>query len=310
VTGVFCLSEPSSVGIGRYASALQTELARRGMGAPSMREATIVHVHFGNSSRLLLQIPILWRHPAVLVTVHDVVPRQKFFRRLVGAWPARLWASRATICTVHSNAAQEWLRRPARVVPHWAYSSSPSAPTSQAMPLRVGLFGIFAPHKGQEIAKAAFELLDRNLPIELVFCGHGARTASRQFKWPRIEILDSPTNEAFDHALSTVDCILSLRVDSAGESSGIVPQAMASGAVVIHTRLSARFNPTIPLNPLADTPEELAHILRGFVIEPRGLLAMRQTSWRFGQRLNFSRVFASYLSIYEHLESGTSVEDS
>lgn len=104
------LTEERSVGVHRYAEDLAAALAAAGVDA-AVRDGPLpgeaAHFHLSNSTRRLLPAVAVASRPS-LVTVHDVVARQRTIRPLLAA--ACSLAMRGHRSIVHSRHAEDMLR--------------------------------------------------------------------------------------------------------------------------------------------------------------------------------------------------------
>jgi glycosyltransferase involved in cell wall biosynthesis len=232
VPNLATLVNPNSLGIARYARSLEESLERLGWNPAPLATADVVHVHYGNSSRQLNLRRVVRGKPLV-VTVHDALPRHKLLRSLVGARWVRKWTTQADQVVVHTHAAQRMIRGPAHLVPMMSFPSATEAQEVPADgPLRIGVFGRMASHKGLQWIAAALDQLD-GVQIHLTLCGPGAAAAKRYLEWPQTDVVEGATDSEFDELMARQHAILSIRHDSVGEASAVSAQAIGLGVPII-----------------------------------------------------------------------------
>jgi glycosyltransferase involved in cell wall biosynthesis len=113
---------------------------------------------------------------------------------------------------------------------------------SRAVPdtevLRVGHFGILNPHKQIERLIEACDILAASRRIELVLAGYEVRRYLQTCGLTRLyqDVIESPSDEELQLAMTSVDCAVQLRYPDMGESSGVVHQLLALRKPVICTR--------------------------------------------------------------------------
>jgi glycosyltransferase involved in cell wall biosynthesis len=287
------LYNPESLGIGRYAKGLEGAMQQLGWEPAGAADADLWHVHYGNSSRLFPMLLRPTRKPVVL-TVHDVLPRSPRLRRLVGAGIARAWQRKASVTVVHNSYARQLLGGKAEVVPMYAFSSLQSP--RQHAGLRVGVFGRFAAHKGLSWVQEAFRSIPPTAPIHLTLCGQGA--AQQGAEWGNVTVIDRPTNEQFDRELATMDLIVAARLDSVGESSALIPQALASGVAVLYNPESARQNDIGGAGIEVRSSAELRDALLQLAADPQRLRRLQARALETGAALALSQIAKRYDALY------------
>jgi glycosyltransferase involved in cell wall biosynthesis len=297
---VFNVYNPESLGIGRYAKGLAGAMATLGWEPAGSADVDLWHVHYGNSSR---QIPLLLRPVGapIVLTLHDVLPRSRALRRVVGARLARGWQRKAQVTVVHNAYAQELLGGGAHVVPMYAFSDLqvPFPHTG----LRVGMFGRFAVHKNLAWVREALRGLPFATPIHLTLCGQGA-AAQGDMGWADVAIADNPSNERFDRELATMDVVVAVRLDSVGESSALIPQALASGVAVLHNPESARQNDVRGAGIKVHSPRELREALLRLAADPAEVRRLRATARLLGETVSLPRVAKDYEALYASALAG------
>jgi glycosyltransferase involved in cell wall biosynthesis len=297
---VFNVYNPDSLGIGRYAKGLAGAMETLGWESAGSAGADLWHVHFGNSSR---QIRFLLRPVGapIVLTVHDVLPRSHVLRLIVGARLARGWKRKAQVTVVHNAYAQQLLGGRVKVLPMHAFSDLqvPFPHTG----LRVGVFGRFAAHKNLAWVREALRGLPFATPIHLTLCGQGAAVHG-DMEWADVAIVDNPSKERFDSELATMDVVVAVRLDSVGESSALVPQALASGVAVLHNSESASQNNLRGAGVEVNSPRELREVLLRLADDPAEVRRLRATARLLGETVRLPRVAKDYEAVYASALAG------
>ena len=242
-----------SLGISRYVDRLADALGRLGVSyvpREHPERTARAHLHLGNSSRRVVGQSILLRDP-YLVTVHDVVPRDRRLHPVYRAAIYPLCVRRAARSIVHSAFAADLLARVAAVdrnridvVPHPA-SPPPSLSRTDARlalglpaegPMLAVLPGVIKPAKlVREVVSAASPLIATG-QMKLLLAGRVAdeRLASQALA-SGARVLRSPDDERYAQALAAADCVLVLRDRSVGETNGPLLDAIGAGRAVVAT---------------------------------------------------------------------------
>lgn len=268
-----------------------------------MEDADIVHVHYGNSSRLLSYLPRRVRKPIVL-TFHDVLPRHRIVRMLAGSVPSRMWARKADAIVVHLEATRRLLSFDSQVIPMHAFASYEALPRFlPPPPLRVGLFGRQVRHKGLDWVREAFALLPKGDAIELVICGSNARRAALDFPWPRVRVVERPSGAAFDAELGRIHALVSIRFDFIGEASAVVPQALGMGVPILYNDGNLTQMALGGAGLSVASPGDLAAVLHELVSNRARLDAMRQAAFGLGRAWSLEVVADRYEGVYRRVLS-------
>lgn len=235
---------PSSLGPRRAADLLCQGLVADGVDARLVDRPGDgpANVHLSNSSRALL-VPLA-RRRGWLVTLHDVVPRDRRARRLLVPVLRRVLARHRVV--VHSRHAAHLLRAhgfggEVGVVP-LALPVSPPSPRDRLAardellagspgPLLV-LAGVLKAAKGvPDVVTAA-----RALPhARVVLAGHVADEATGRALAARtanVTLVGQADDAEFCRILAAADAVLLPRTDSVGETSGPLVMAHALGTPV------------------------------------------------------------------------------
>lgn len=194
------------------------------------------HFHYGNSCRSVLR-PLARRRGDV-VTVHDVLPRNRLLRACLP--PAVGAVLRRHHLVAHSDHAARLLAGMAPgarpdVVPLLLAVPSPPAPSPLGPPdgrPSVVLAGRLRAVKGvAELVEAA--AARPALRLTLVGAAADRRTAALLGRLPaNVCHLDRPDHTTFMAALAGADVVVSWRPDSVGETSGPVVEAHQLGTPV------------------------------------------------------------------------------
>ncbi len=228
-----------SGGIRLSAEDLAGALAQIGVAASVSERADKgrpAHFHYGNAGRAVLRQ--LARRRGDLVTIHDVVPRNRVLRRLLPPVVGPILARHHLV--VHSRHAATLL---ARLVPTARPEVVPllfSVP-SEAGPSPLGgpdgrvtavLAGRLRAVKGvAELVQAAGDRPGMRL---VLVGGAGDRETEELLRRlpPNVSHIDRPDHATFLAALAAADVLVSWRTDTVGETSGPVVQAHGLGTPV------------------------------------------------------------------------------
>jgi glycosyltransferase involved in cell wall biosynthesis len=242
VIGACGIHDPGSLGVSRYVARLRSALADHSVDyLPSRRSepGRVSHLHLANSSRLpVLQAAL--RRP-YLVTVHDVVPRD---RRLVPFQRAVVYplvVRRAEIVVVHSQFAAELLGREAGPLPRVELVAHPATPIvtngarANGKPLAV-LPGVL---KGAKLVNRVLEAATPLLAageLDLLLCGRADSGVRRAASAAHARLLDSPDEPDYRAAIASADFVLCLRDGSVGETNGPLLDGIGAGKPIVATR--------------------------------------------------------------------------
>ena len=238
-----------SIGIAGYCDRLATALGPHGVAyepATAPRRGVWSHFHLGNSSRrALLHFPT-HRGPCV-VTVHDVVPRDRRLMALYRHVAYPLLVRRATVLVAHSAAAADMLvrlagARPERIlviphpVPHMAVTRRADARAALGWPEhdRLALLpGVLKPAKLIDLALAA----TAQTGWRLALCGQ-VRDAGlvRAARAAGALVLVGPDRSTYEQAFAAADAVLVLREGTVGETNGPLLEALSAGRAVLASR--------------------------------------------------------------------------
>jgi SAM-dependent methyltransferase len=153
---------------------------------------------------------------------------------------------------VHSHAARDLIMRdwpdfdPSRI--HVLYHPvfeplQPEKPAPAVPRLRLGSFGVPGGHKQTEKVVETFRLIRAEHPAAtLLLAGYDVANyaASRRLgDEPGLALLDSPPCERLLESMREVDVAVQLRDKNTGESSGVVPQLLASNTMIIASDIGA-----------------------------------------------------------------------
>lgn len=232
-----------SLGIGRYARDLAAALVEAGLDAATATSlgpsGSHDHAQLGNSTRGLL--PPLATHSApLLVTLHDVVPRDPLARAAL-SWPQARILSRHRV-VVHSRHAAELaarlgLREPADVVRFGA--------TERRLPedRRDGVRSELSPHGAPLLlvagvlkrARGSLAVLEAAVAFpDAVFvlagrAGDDETRAALASAPPNVAHVPNADDTRFSELLASADVLLNFRLDSVGETSAPLVEAHAWG---------------------------------------------------------------------------------
>lgn len=264
---------PDSLGPRRNAELLTRGLVARGIDARLVDHPRLgrrANVHLSNSSRSLL-LPLA-RQRDCLVTLHDVVPRDRRLRRVLNPVQFRILRRHRVI--VHSRHAADLLRdqgcsATVGVVPLALPVTVPDTATRTRVRARI------APdHSGPvlvlagtlKIAKGVVDVVDaaRSAPeAHLVLMGkvHDRPTADALAAAPsNVTVVERADDEQFSHVLAAADAMLLPRTDSVGETSGPLVMAHALGTPVAMLGVGSAPEYRLPEDlvlPAGSTPAEL-----------------------------------------------------
>ena len=247
VTGI---RSAGSVGVANYCSRLAEALAARGVDyvvaeRPSATASS--HFHLANSSRRCLG-QILRATKPFVVTVHDVVPRD---RRLMPVYRHVIWpllARRDATFVVHSRFAAEMLNDESRVLPEQVRVIAhpvvvPTTDDRQSSRTALGwptdtpiavLPGVLKSAKlvSQAIAAAA----NGQARFQLALVGRGTQPdLIAQAKKAGVWVVSNPDQRTYEHAIVAADAVLVLRDGSVGETNGPLLDALGAGRAVLAT---------------------------------------------------------------------------
>ena len=226
-------------GIRQSAEDLAQALAGIGVPAAVSERAEAghpAHFQYGNASRSVLRQ--LARRRGDLVTIHDVVPRDRLLRRVLPPLVAPILGRHHLV--VHSGHAAGLLRRvlpDARpeVVP--LLLAVPADPGPSPLGARDGRVTAVLAGRLRAV-KGVAELVDAAAGrpgMRLVLVG---RTGDRETVEllrrlpPNVGHIDQPDHPTFLAALAAADVVVSWRTDTVGETSGPVVQAHGLGTPV------------------------------------------------------------------------------
>jgi len=237
-----------SVGIAGYCDRLATALDPLGVAyepAPAPRAGARSHYHLGNSSRRTL-LQMLGRREPTVVTIHDVVPRDRRLLAAQRALVAPLLRRRGTALVVHSETAAGMLRaltgvRPERVrvipiaAPRMGEVSRRHAraalgwPEDELIALLPGVLkSVKLVGEAASAASAAgwrLALAGRVLDAELV----------RRARAGGALVCPNPDRATYERAIKAADAVLVLRASSVGETNMPLLEALGAGRAVLAT---------------------------------------------------------------------------
>jgi len=234
----------SSIGPRRAADLLCTGLVADGVDAVLVERPAgpRANVHLSNSSRGLL-VPLA-RRRGCLVTLHDVVPRDRRVRPFLQPVMRRVLDRHRVV--VHSRHAADLLRaqgydRPVGVVPLAlpVVAPSPQARGAAHDELRAGaagpllvLAGVLKAAKGvAEVVAAARDVPD----ARVLLVGRIADSSTAEALAARpanVTVIERADDAEFSRILAAADAVLLPRSDSVGETSGPLVMAHALGTPV------------------------------------------------------------------------------
>lgn len=248
VRGPVQLAPCASAGIRGYAQDLATALAALGFDCPVADGARDPaargrsrHFHFGNSCRSLL--PTLATGPSSVVTLHDVVPRQRLLRATLG-WLQQPVLARH-LAVVHSHHAEQLARAygfrgETRVIPLAAHVWRLDDDERAEIRARFGgeqrpiviVAGILKRRKrSPEVIAAASGCPE----LTFLFVGNavdGETRAALAGAAGNVVHLPGQPDEEFRRLIACGDMLLNFRTDSVGEASGPVVLAHSVGTPV------------------------------------------------------------------------------
>lgn len=134
-------------------------------------------------------------------------------------------------------------------------------------PTSIGTFGLPSTAKRTELIIEAVQLLRRQIPeVMLLIAGYNAAAYATQIgieTLPFVRIEDAPGDRTLLELMRSVDIAVQLRWSDLGESSGVVPQLLASGVPVIVTAVGSflEYGDAVQAVPPSITATELATIL-------------------------------------------------
>jgi glycosyltransferase involved in cell wall biosynthesis len=245
---VAAIRAAGSVGIAGYCDRLAAALDPLGVAyepASAPRPGARSHYHLGNSSRRTL-VQMLARREPVVVTVHDVVPRD---RRLVAAHRAivaPLLRRRATALVVHSEAAAGMLialtglgRERVRVIPiaapRLAGASRGRAraalgwPEDEPVALLPGVL-----KSAKLVGEAASAATAAGWRLALAGRVRDADLVRRARAGGALVCAD-PDRPTYECAIAAADAVLVLRASSVGETNMPLLEALGAGRAVLAT---------------------------------------------------------------------------
>jgi glycosyltransferase involved in cell wall biosynthesis len=242
------LSLESSIGIHKYSRDLASALGRLGYGptiASSLDSSRdcLIHPQLGNSTRSLWPMVNACRD-SLVVTLHDVVPRNWFRRALMAKLQSRSFSRHHVV--VHSRYSRDLLRRcgykrEIRIIPHGAYAAHPCEKERMKVRNELGAGGrtilISAGRIG--FAKSCHHIfrLARNYP-QFFFLFVGKVMDSRMkkhidYRLSNVKVIEGTTDLEFRNYICASDALLNFRTRSVGEVSGPVVMAHGVGTPVI-----------------------------------------------------------------------------
>lgn len=294
-------------GIRRSAEDLAAALGAIGVAAAVVDRAGgtgPAHFHYGNSCRSVLRQ--LARRRGDLVTVHDVVPRDRRLRLLVPPVAARVLGRHHLV--VHSAHAADLLRRylPAarpEVLP--LLLSAPGDPGPSPLGdaggrLTAVLAGRLRAVKGvAELVEAAGARPDL---LRLVLVGTAADRATAALLDrlpPNVSHLDRPDDRTFLAALAAADVVVSWRPDTVGETSGPVVQAHQLGTPVAALAVGALPEYCGPGDVLVPPGTPAAGLLDAILAAPPGRIPAGD-----GRRVRPEDTARRYAELYRHIGIG------
>jgi hypothetical protein len=243
------LAPDSSIGIRNYAQNLSAALSQLGIhshveGSPTANaRQPQYHYHFGNSTRRGLLWLATTRQRCV-VTIHDVVPRNRRLRKGFARWQIALLGRHILI--VHSQYAADMVRRLNRsagvhIVHHG--TERYRIPDLRRTELRAQFSPRWAPLLLTagilKQAKGVAPLIDAaraNPDLCFVFAGRPADKATRMAfatAPPNCHFVDTPADDLFRDLIATADYVTNFRTESVGEVSGPVTIARGCGTGII-----------------------------------------------------------------------------
>ena len=176
------------------------------------------------------------------------------------------------LVVVNSETAQEAVERELPNVRverlfHPVFNLDTANPPPRSAPLQIGSFGVPNSTKGTELIVDAFRRVRRSIPgARLILAGWGAErfafrhglTASEGY-----DIYESPDDDHFDRLLMSVDVAVQLRMQTHGESSGVIARLIGAGVPVIASRSGsfAELEHVVKFLAPGDGADELASLL-------------------------------------------------
>jgi glycosyltransferase involved in cell wall biosynthesis len=249
---IFLISSKKSIGIWNYSTSLAHGFAEIGVSSelldatlPDFEPEAIVHFQFGNSTRNLL--PLMKTCSGYVVTVHDVIPRNRLVRPILACYQHNLIRPRAALCIVHSRCAKVMLAKQGyreekiAVIGHGAEKRMPAAKTVQTIKFELQLdenmltlcfAGVIKKEKGFWDFFAAIE----DYPdVMFIFVGNtgDSRIQAALTETPaNVKWVPAANDEQFDAIIAASDFLVNFRKESVGETSGPVVKALAAGIYV------------------------------------------------------------------------------
>jgi glycosyltransferase involved in cell wall biosynthesis len=236
-----------------YAEQLSAELVSHGLQVALVQALPPgtgpVHAHLGNSTRNQL-LPLATRRTAAVVTLHDVVPRQRLLRRLLARPQARLLRRHRVV--VHSRHAVAMLRRlgfPGRVSVIAMGASEERLSPERRTELRKTMMANDGPMlvmagvlKRERGSVAVLQAASRFPNATFVLMGPVGDVETRRLlaeARPNVRHLPSSTDRQFAEILGAADVLLNFRLDTVGETSAPMVQAHAWGTPMAGFRIGS-----------------------------------------------------------------------
>lgn len=244
---VYIISSKGSLGIWNYSEGLLAGFIRIGVQAtlidkevPPPHSNGVIHFQFGNSTRSL--IPLMKKCMGYAITMHDVIPRNKFLRPFLSLFQHKLIAKRAKFCIVHSQYAKAQLElrgynHEVKVIRHAAHK--PILMRGKRHFLDKDNKKLVLCFAGQIRKEKGFwniiSVVDSYPEIIFIFLGStidkriGSALSKRR---SNVIWVPDADNETFNNVIAASDFLLNFRKESVGETSGPVVRALALGTSV------------------------------------------------------------------------------